>query len=151
MLDVNLRRAVHGVFAAYPIMKEQGFGHIVNTAASAGLCPSRESFTAYGTSKYGLVGLSNNLRVEAARHGVRVSALCPGYIRTPMLDGGGEYGRFSTRHPQEEIEKYLKRYPYHPMDANAFAKKALKMVAKNRPIIILPMRLYRLMWFVKRL
>lgn len=61
------------------------------------------------------------------------------------------YGRFSTRHPQQEIEKYLKRYLYHPIDANVFAKKALKMVAKNRPIIIFPMRLYRLMWFVNRL
>ena len=149
VLDVNLRGVVHGVFAAYPIMKEQGFGHIVNTASMAGLVPLGEGWAAYGTSKYGIVGLSNNLRVEAARHGVRVSALCPGFIRTPMYDGGGEFGRVSSKYPHEEFEKIMKKY--HPMDANVFAKKALKMVAKNRPIIIVPRRLYKFMWFVNRL
>lgn len=67
VLDVNTRGVVNGVLAAYPIMKEQGFGHIVNTASVAGLLPNLEGCTPYATSKHAIVGLSTTLRVEAAR------------------------------------------------------------------------------------
>ena len=54
-----------------------GFGHIVNTASVAGLVPTANN-CAYSVAKHGVVGLSKTLRIEAKRHGVRVSALCPG-------------------------------------------------------------------------
>jgi NAD(P)-dependent dehydrogenase (short-subunit alcohol dehydrogenase family) len=85
LIDVNLRGVVHGVVAAYPVMIAQGFGHIVNTASAAGITPT-PGLTGYATTKHAVVGLSTSLRGEAARHGVRVSVLCPGLIDTPIKD-----------------------------------------------------------------
>lgn len=85
IVDVNLRGVINGIQAAYKIMMEQGFGHIINTASMAGLMASPGA-VAYATTKYGVVGLSKSLRAEAAQIGVRVSVLCPGVIRTPILD-----------------------------------------------------------------
>jgi short-subunit dehydrogenase len=49
-------------------MKTQGVGHIVNTASTAGLMATGEGFAVYGTSKYAIVGLSINLRIDASMH-----------------------------------------------------------------------------------
>jgi len=84
LTDINIRGVVHGVHAAYPIMVEQGHGHIVNTASLAGLMPS-PSNTAYAMTKSAVVGLSNSLRCEAKRFGVKVSVVCPGLIDTPIV------------------------------------------------------------------
>jgi NAD(P)-dependent dehydrogenase (short-subunit alcohol dehydrogenase family) len=135
ILDVNLRGAANGIHAAYPIMREQGFGHLVQTSSIAGLIPFGEGVTAYGASKYAVVGLSLNLRVEAARHGVRVSALCPGIVDTPILKGGGKYGKSQDGVPQDVIDDLSKKL--HKMDPKTFAKNALKQVSKNKPIITL--------------
>lgn len=94
VIDTNLYGVVNGVAAAYPLMIRQGFGHIVNTASAAGLVPVG-GLASYVASKYGVVGLSNALRMEGAEFGVKVSVICPGLIDTPMknsktanLDGG---------------------------------------------------------------
>ena len=91
VFDVNLRGVVHGIQAVYPIMIRQHSGHIVNTASMAGLMttPGQASYTA---TKHAVVAISKTLRLEAERHGVQVSVLCPGVIRTPILTGG-RYGR----------------------------------------------------------
>jgi len=85
LIDVNIRGVVHGVEAAYPLMVRQGFGHIVNTASVAGLTPV-PGFTGYALTKHAVVGLSTSLRAEAARYGVRVSAVCPGLVQTSIVD-----------------------------------------------------------------
>ena len=91
VLNVNLHGVVNGVQAAYSVMLSQGYGHIVNTASMAGLLPMPTAVS-YATTKHAVVGLSKSLRVEAASYGVRVSVLCPGFIRTPILRGG-KYGK----------------------------------------------------------
>jgi NAD(P)-dependent dehydrogenase (short-subunit alcohol dehydrogenase family) len=149
VLDVNIRGVTNGVQAAYPVMKRQGFGHIVNTASIAGLMATGEGFAAYATSKYAVVGLSVNLRIEAARHGVNVSVFCPGVIDTPILKGGGKYGKDKANIPEEELEKFWAKY--HPMNPKLFASRALKLVAKNKAIIIVPCRPWKMMWFFSRL
>jgi NAD(P)-dependent dehydrogenase (short-subunit alcohol dehydrogenase family) len=84
VIDINLMGVVNGIAAAYPLMVRQGFGHIINTASIEGLAPL--SFSAsYVASKYGVVGLSSALRIEGATHGVKVSAICPGYVKTSMF------------------------------------------------------------------
>lgn len=88
VLDVNVRGVVHGVFAAYPRMVEQGHGHIVNVSSAAGLAPSPH-FTAYAASKHAVVGLSTSLRAEASALGVKVSVACPGFVDTPIMDRCG--------------------------------------------------------------
>ena len=85
LLDVNVRGVVHGVMAAYPLMVAQGAGHIVNTASIAGLIPS-PNLVAYAATKHAVVGLSTALRAEARDHGVRVSVVCPGLIKTPIFE-----------------------------------------------------------------
>ena len=105
VFDVNLRGVVHGIKAVYPIMIRQHSGHIVNTASMAGLVttPGEGSYTA---TKHAVVAISKTLRVEAERHGVQVSVLCPGVIRTPILTGG-QYGR---NFPDLSEEEFLKNW-----------------------------------------
>ncbi len=147
VLDVNLRGVVHGVHAAYPAMLEQGFGHIVNTASMAGLVPLPGSVS-YGATKHAVVGLSTLLRAEAAAKGVRVSVLCPGVVRTPILDRGGRYGQVLMELPEEFLRPFVERM--RPIDAGVFAEKALRAVAANRAIIVVP-RWWRVVWWLHRL
>src|SRR5947207_13955564 len=91
IIDVNIRGVVNGVEAAYRVMLAQGFGHIVNTASIQGLVPT-PLMASYGATKHAVVALSNSLRIEAAPAGIRVSVICPGVIRTPLLPGG-RYGK----------------------------------------------------------
>jgi NAD(P)-dependent dehydrogenase (short-subunit alcohol dehydrogenase family) len=147
VFDVNIRGVVNGVQAAYPVMLRQGFGHLVNTASLAGLFPFPVVIS-YVTSKYAVVGLSTALRIEASASGVRVSVLCPGTIRTPILEGGGKFGKVLQQLPPEVWRDYWKRQ--WPMPADKFARKALKAIARNRAIIIIPGR-WKLFWWLNRL
>lgn len=83
VIDVNLYGVVHGVAAAYQVMVAQGSGHIVNTASLAGIVPV-PGVISYTASKYGVVGLSEALREEGRKYGVKVSVVCPGLISTPI-------------------------------------------------------------------
>jgi NAD(P)-dependent dehydrogenase (short-subunit alcohol dehydrogenase family) len=147
MINVNLRGVINGVQVAYPIMMNQGFGHIINTASMAGLIPSPGA-VAYATAKYAVVGLSTSLRAEAAPLGLRVSVICPGVIRTPILEGGGKYGKMLIEIPAEKIQQMWKKL--RPMPPNIFANKALHLVAKNKAIIIVP-SWWKLFWWINRL
>jgi short-subunit dehydrogenase len=146
VINVNLLGVINGVQAAYETMIKQGFGHIVNTSSMAGLVPSPGT-TSYVTTKHAIVGLSNNLRAEAAPLGVRVSVLCPGVIRTPLMEGG-KYGRKIFDMTQEQYqEMWEKRKPMSPDD---FARKAVAAIAKNRAIIVIP-SLWNIFWWLYRL
>ena len=81
VLDVDLYGVLHGTLAAYPIMVRQGFGHIVNTSSSAAFFPVPGN-APYSTAKRAVVGLSLSLRLEGASLGVKVSCVCPGFVRT---------------------------------------------------------------------
>lgn len=147
LIDVNLRGAIHGTKAAYDIMLRQKSGHIVNTASVAGLTPD-PGCTAYAATKHAIVGLCKSLRVEAARHGVRVSALCPGVVQTPLLDGGGKFGKvLDDVRPEKMREMWTQM---RPMSADAFADSALRGVARNSPIIVAPFG-GTLFWWTDRL
>jgi short-subunit dehydrogenase len=128
-------------------MIAQGSGHIVNTASVAGLLavPGNGSYT--GT-KHAVLAISKALRIEAKRHGVRVSALCPGAIRTPILTGG-KYGRLNVPGLTEEAASAMwKRL--RPMDVDVFAGKVVRAVAANEAIIVIP-RWWKALWLLERL
>lgn len=145
-VDVNLRGVINGIQATYQIMINQGFGHIVNTASMAGLIPTPGA-VAYATTKHAVVGLSKSLRAEAASAGVYVSVLCPGVIRTPILEGG-KYGRFPAKIPPEKIRQLWEKLK--PMPPDIFAYKAINSIAKNKAIIVIP-SWWKLFWWVNRL
>jgi NAD(P)-dependent dehydrogenase (short-subunit alcohol dehydrogenase family) len=147
IVNVNLRGVINGIQATYPIMIKQGFGHIINTASMAGLIVDPGN-VAYTTTKYAVIGLSKSLRAEAAHMGIRVSVLCPGVIRTPILEGGGKYGKFLIDIPPEELRRMFEKL--RPMSPNLFAAKVLKSVAKNKAIIIVP-SWWKLFWWIDRL
>jgi NAD(P)-dependent dehydrogenase (short-subunit alcohol dehydrogenase family) len=85
VIAVNLRGVFLGIQAAVPAMKECGGGVIINTASVAGLV-GVPTVSGYCASKGGVVQLTRTAAVELAAHGIRVNAICPGMIDTPMLD-----------------------------------------------------------------
>jgi NAD(P)-dependent dehydrogenase (short-subunit alcohol dehydrogenase family) len=85
-------------------MLKQGGGAIVNTASVAGLVGSRGAGSAYAASKHGVVGLTKTAALEYAKHGIRVNCVCPGVIRTPMME------RMLTRTPELE-QQYMAAEP----------------------------------------
>mgnify|MGYP001815668018 CR=1 FL=1 len=99
------------------------------------------------TTKAAIVSLSTSLRAEAAYRGVRVSALCPGAVRTPMLDGCGKYGRVLGDVPPDALSEFIESM--RPMPADRFVKKVLNGVRKNKAIIIVPAWL-RVIWWLNR-
>ncbi|OBH46127.1 SDR family NAD(P)-dependent oxidoreductase [Mycobacterium mantenii] len=147
VLAVNLHGVVHGIQAVYPLMIRQGSGHIVNTASMAGLLagPGTASYTA---SKHAVVALSKAMRIEAERHNVKVSVLCPGAIRTPILTGG-TYGRMTnTGASDEELLEFWE--PMRPMAPDKFAARVLRAVLRNKAIIIVP-AWWKALWYLDRL
>jgi NAD(P)-dependent dehydrogenase (short-subunit alcohol dehydrogenase family) len=150
VIEVNLFGVVHGVLAAYPLMRRQGFGHIVNTASMAGLIASPLT-ASYSTTKHAVVGLSKALRAEAACAGVRVSVLCPGAVRTPLLEGG-MHGILSRENLGEAERKAMREFfeRLRPMEPSRFAEAALDAVARNKAIIIVP-SWWRALWWIDRL
>lgn len=147
LIDVNLKGTINGTRAAYAIMLRQASGHIVNTASVAGLTPD-PGCTAYATTKHAIVGLSKSLRVEAERRGVKVTVLCPGVVATPLLEGGGKFGKVLDKVDPEQMRQMWKRM--RPMPVDAFAERALRDVARNKAVIVWPVR-GKLFWLVDRI
>lgn len=147
IVNVNLMGVINGVQAVYKVMIAQGFGHIVNTASIAGLMPS-PGMVGYSTTKYAVVGLSESLRSEAARFGIRVSVLCPGVIRTPILAGGGKFGRMLVDIPSETVSRMWESLK--PMPPAQFAEKALDALARNKAVIVVP-SWWKRFWWINRL
>lgn len=147
VFDVNLRGVAHGIQAVYPMMCKRGSGHIINTASVAGILPTGEAGS-YAATKHAVVGLSKALRIEAAEHGVKVTALCPGVIRTPILMAG-KYGRMNFAAGSEaKVMEIWERM--RPMDVEAFARKALRQIERNKPIVVVP-AMWRAFWLLERL
>ena len=146
IIDVNIRGVVNGTMAAYPVMIDQGFGHIVNTASLGGLMPA-PLLAAYGMSKHAVVGLTTSLRFEAERHGVRVSAICPAGVDTPMLDESGADGLRLPARP--DVRRYLSRLAGTPCAPEQVAREAIRGIERNQVLIVMPARA-RLTMFVYR-
>jgi NAD(P)-dependent dehydrogenase (short-subunit alcohol dehydrogenase family) len=139
VLAVNLSGVVNGVLAAWPVFVRQGHGQLVNTASGAGLV-APPMVAAYATSKFGVVGLSQSLRAEGAALGIKVSALCPGAVDTPILDAPG---------PALSGREVMALMRVRPVPADAVAERALRAVARNRGVIVVP-RQAAAAWYLQR-
>ncbi len=85
IIAVNLVSAFHAIKAAIGSMKARGFGRIVNIASAHGLVASPFK-SAYVAAKHGVVGLTKTVALEAAEFGVTCNAICPGYVKTPLVE-----------------------------------------------------------------
>jgi NAD(P)-dependent dehydrogenase (short-subunit alcohol dehydrogenase family) len=141
LLDINLWGVIYGTTSAYQVMVKQGFGHIVNTASAGGLFPLPLA-TAYATSKYGIVGLSTSLRIEAAELGVKVSVVCPGGVQTGIID--------SVTLLKINRAEALSKFPASLfMDAGKCADVVLRGVARNKAIIMVTAYAHLGWWFYR--
>ncbi len=85
-MAINLRGAFLCARAAWPALAKSGDGYLFNIASYAGK-HGMAGVGAYCASKFGLVGLSEALSEEGRDEGVRVTAICPGYVATPLVAG----------------------------------------------------------------
>ncbi|MFQ5779340.1 MAG: SDR family oxidoreductase [Nitrospiria bacterium] len=83
---INLKGAFLYTKAVLPIMQRQRSGYIVNIASIAGKSGFGEA-SAYCASKFGMIGLTESLLEESIQHNIRATAICPGYVATPMVRG----------------------------------------------------------------
>lgn len=85
IIALNLSAVFHGTAAALPYMKKQGWGRIINIASAHGLVGSANK-SAYVAAKHGVVGLTKVTALENAGNGVTCNAICPGWVRTTLVE-----------------------------------------------------------------
>ena len=142
LVAVNLMGVVHGIDAAYPRMRERRSGVILNVASLAGLVPG-PGLGPYAATKHAVVGLTLGLRADAAPFAVRVSALCPGWVDTAILDAEAPDGTPVRAH----LAEFGLGQPVPPAE---IARVALAGLRRNRPLIVGP-RVARQAWWTQRL
>lgn len=87
LINLNLNATFRVTKAALPVMKKAGFGRIINIASAHGLVASPFK-SAYVAAKHGVVGFTKSVALEIAESGdLTINAICPGYVRTPLVEG----------------------------------------------------------------
>ncbi|WP_341201197.1 SDR family oxidoreductase [Planomicrobium okeanokoites] len=86
VINVNLNGVFYGMKYVLKVMKEQGYGSIVNTASVGGIRGVGNQ-SGYAASKHGVVGLTRNSGIEYGEFGISINAIAPGAIMTPMVEG----------------------------------------------------------------
>ncbi|HEY8245027.1 MAG TPA: 3-hydroxybutyrate dehydrogenase [Casimicrobiaceae bacterium] len=85
ILAINLSATFHATRLAIPSMKAKGWGRIINIASAHGLVASAYK-APYVAAKHGVVGFTKSVALEVAQAGITVNAICPGYVRTPLVE-----------------------------------------------------------------
>lgn len=140
VIQTNLMGVINGTKIAYSIMLKQGFGHIVNTASLSGLMPFPTSVP-YATTKHAIVGLSQSLRAEAKAYNIKVTAICPGFIATPIYENSIKMNI--------SLEGALKTIPFKPMSLNKAIDKIISGVEKNKALVVFPFHAHFLRFIMR--
>lgn len=85
IIAINLTSAFHTIRAAVPGMKQRGWGRIINLASAHALIASPYK-SAYVAAKHGIAGLTKTVALELAQAGITCNAICPGYVKTPLVE-----------------------------------------------------------------
>lgn len=134
-LEVNLYGVIHGVEAAYPLMRARRSGQICSTSSLSGIIPA-PSLGPYTTSKFAVVGMSLALRAEAAQYGVRVSVLCPGFVETPLLDSGNAHDAPPTG--MTSVRPLIRASRGRIVQPERIAQACLTGLRKDKAVIVAP-------------
>jgi NAD(P)-dependent dehydrogenase (short-subunit alcohol dehydrogenase family) len=132
MVSINLMGPIHVIETFVPPMVAAGRGgHLVNVSSAAGLV-ALPWHAAYSASKYGLRGLSEVLRFDLARHGIGVSVVVPGAVKTSLVQTV-EIAGVDREHPQ--VRKWIDRFSGHAVSPELVADKILRGVTRNRYLV----------------
>lgn len=145
VLRVDLHGVVYGTLSAYQVMVKQGHGHTVNISSLSGLIPEPGNVP-YCACKHGIVGLSLSLRLEGADLGVRVSAACPGDMKTSVYEN-----MVVVNMPRSEVARIHRRshFPIPQITAEDAARQIVRGVLRNQALIVFPAAL-RWIWRLYR-
>ena len=130
ILGINVWGVIHGCHAFIPKMVARKRGHVVIVSSAAGYSPSA-MLVAYSTTKFAVLGLAENLRLELEPHGLGVTAICPGIINTPITKNSRLRGKAAKPGAQERMAKFYEKRNYTP---EKVADGILSAVAKNRAV-----------------
>lgn len=145
VMAVNLNGVFHGSSLAYKLMVKQGSGHIINLSSIEGMMPFPGN-AAYVASKYAVLGLSQTMHVEGHSLGVKISAVCPGFVKTPIFDVS-ELINIDREKALDQYALFLNKLSITPEKC---ARVILKGVVKNKPIIPVT-GLAHVIWYLARL
>lgn len=107
IIAINLSSNFHTVRAALPAMKANGWGRIINIASIHGLTASPFK-GAYVAAKHGVVGLTKTVALEVAEQNITVNAICPGYVKTPLVENQiADTARVRSITPDEVIRNVM--------------------------------------------
>ena len=146
VLKVNLHGVIYGTLCAYRVMAKQGFGHIINISSASGLTPQPGN-APYCTCKHGIIGLSLSLRFEGADLGVKLSAVCPGDMKTSMYENMVVVNAIRERVVEVSRRSHFLIPQISAQDA---ARRILHGVSRNQALIIFPASV-RWIWRLARL
>ena len=85
IIAINLSSAFHTICLGLPHMKKQGWGRVINIGSIHSLVASPFK-SAYNSAKHGIAGLTKTVALEVAQQNITVNAICPAYVRTPLVD-----------------------------------------------------------------
>lgn len=85
IIAINMNSAFHTTAAALPMMRKAGWGRVVNVASAHGLTASPFK-SAYVAAKHGVVGMTKVVALETAKEPITANAICPGYVKTPLVE-----------------------------------------------------------------
>ena len=106
VMDVNLKGAWNAARAVIPFMQQAESGSIVNVSSVQALA-TQPNVLAYTVSKHALIGLTRSLAIDFAKNNIRVNAVCPGSVDTPML----RWAASLDKHPEEVIDACNRMHP----------------------------------------
>ena len=132
LVDINLMGPIHVIESFVPPMIEAGRGgHLVNVSSAAGLF-GLPWHAAYSATKFGLRGVSEVLRFDLRRHGIGVSLVCPGAVKTPLV-GTVQIVGVDRAHPR--IQKLVHHFERRAKSPESVAESILTGVRKGRYMV----------------
>ncbi len=141
LLDIDLWSVIYGCRVFIPMLKRQGYGHIVNTASTAGIASAPEMAN-YNVAKAGVIALSETLRAELFEHNIGVTVIAPTVFKANLMENFGQDPRGMGR----SLAKQMVRCK---VSAEEIAEKTFRAIKKNQ-LYLVPQKDAKVSWLFKR-